>query len=216
MSSTETIQSPDEQIRAVLNTTLSLEEDFLTLGELLYKIRKAKLYRMKGYEKFGEFAESEYSISGSFAGKLANIYEDFIIILDKDANELSEIGMEKLYLLRSIMKLLDGKGALEEWYQKAMQKTLFEYRLDIKEFKEEQKEEDPRGDLIKQWKADWKVRMGWDAKTLQYYASLYFPKIEDDDLLNAFVVELQDLANEHGTIETLVNDKAISKVYPEA
>jgi len=64
---TETM-TPDEKFSAVANLSQALEDNFISLGQLLSDIKRTKLFKFKGYESFKDFIEAEYKMSGSLQG----------------------------------------------------------------------------------------------------------------------------------------------------
>jgi hypothetical protein len=67
--------SPDEKFSAVANLKDQLEDNFISLGQLLSEIKRSKLFLFKGYEKFKDFVEAEYQLSSSLAGKLVSTFD---------------------------------------------------------------------------------------------------------------------------------------------
>lgn len=174
-------QTPEERFAAVLNVTTDLEDGFLTAGELLHAIKQSKTFRFKGYEKFKDFVESEYGVSASFANKIVGVYDEFVVIQDKDVNDLHEIGLEKLHLIKPLVKKEDWK-VKEEWYQKAIDLTLPDLKAEIKAFKDKDKAEnlDMKDVLISQWKERMLCLFNCSWKELQFKLALWFTAHDSD------------------------------------
>ncbi len=137
---TETM-TPDEKFSAVASLKDNLEESFISLGQLLSEIKRTKIFRMKGYETFRDFVEAEYSLSGSLAGKLVQVFDVFIEEMDVDEATVKDIGFDRLQMIQPIVKKADW-GERDEWVQKAEEMPTKDLRDHIKELKKKEKEQD--------------------------------------------------------------------------
>lgn len=142
MSKQTELRSPDEKFEALGNMTQSIEERFIELGQLFAEIKISKLYRFKGYEKFGDFVESEFRFSKTLANKLVAVYEFFIDEMDMDEETAKEIGFDRLSMIKPVIIKGDWK-LREEWIQKAQDMPTKDLRVEIKALKEQTKAEDP-------------------------------------------------------------------------
>ena len=176
---TETM-TPDEKFRAINNLKDKLEENFLSLGQLLSEIKRAKLYRFKGYEKFKDFIETEYAFSGSLAAKLVTTFDLFVEEMDMDEGSIREIGFERLQMVRPMMQKADWP-AREEWVKKAGELPTQDLREHIKEIKKQAKEEDVdlKKVLVDQYMEKMTTWFNCSAKELQFKLALFF---QDADL----------------------------------
>ena len=137
----ETNMSPEEKFSAVANLKGKLEDNFIELGQLLSEIKRAKLYLFKGYEKFKDFVEAEYQLSGSLANKLVGTYDLFIEEMDIDETEVKEIGFDRLQMIKPFIQKADWQ-LRDEWVHKAEEMPTKELREHIKELKKQEKESD--------------------------------------------------------------------------
>lgn len=176
---TETM-TPDEKFRAINNLKDKLEENFLSLGQLLSEIKRAKLYRFKGYEKFKDFIETEYAFSGSLAAKLVTTFDLFVEEMDLDESSIREIGFERLQMVRPMMQKADWP-AREEWVKLAGELPTQDLREHIKEIKKQTKEEDVdlKKVLVDQYMEKMTTWFNCSAKELQFKLALFF---QDADL----------------------------------
>jgi hypothetical protein len=173
-------QSPDEKFKAISNLKDQLEENFITLGQLLSEIKRAKLYRFKGYEKFKDFIEAEYALSGSLAAKLVQSFDLFIEEMDMDEASVKEIGFDRLQMIRPLMQKAEWKER-EEWVQKAGELPTKDLRDHIKEIKKQSKEEeiDLKKVYIEQYMEKMLTWFNCSGKELQFKLALFF---QDADL----------------------------------
>lgn len=133
--------TPDEKFNAVAKLSQSLEENFLTLGELLSDIKRTKLFKFKGYDSFKDFIENEYKMGGSLAGKMVQTFDLFIEEMDIDEGTLYDIGFDRLQMIRPLVQKADW-GDRDQWVELATQMPTKDLREHIKEYKEKLKEED--------------------------------------------------------------------------
>jgi len=133
--------TPDEKFSAVANLKDKLEENFVSLGQLLSEIKRAKLFRLKGYATFKEFVEAEYSLSSSLAGKLVQVFDVFIEEMDIDEASVKDIGFDRLQMIRPLVSKADWTER-DEWVQKAGELPTGDLRDHIKELRKKEKEQD--------------------------------------------------------------------------
>lgn len=172
--------SPDEKFNAIANLKEKLEENFITLGQLLSEIKRAKLYRFKGYEKFKDFIENEYAISGSLAGKLVQSFDFYIEEMDMDEGTAKEIGFDRLQMVRPLIAKADWK-VREEWITKAGEMPTKDLRDHIKEIKKQEKGEDVdlKSVFVDQYMEKMLTWFNCSGKELQFKLALFF---QDADL----------------------------------
>ena len=172
--------TPDEKFTAIANLKEQLEENFITLGQLLSEIKRAKLYRFKGYEKFKDFVEGEYALSGSLGAKLVQSFDLFIEEMDMDEGLVKEIGFDKLQMVRPLMAKADFKER-EAWVAKAEELPTKDLREHIKELKKLEKgdEVDIKSVFIDQYLEKMLTWLNCSGKELQFKLALFF---QDADL----------------------------------
>jgi thymidylate synthase len=179
---TETM-SPDEKFAAVANLKDKLEENFISLGQLLSEIKRSKLFLYKGYEKFKDFVEAEYQLSGSLAGKLVGTHDLFIEEMDVDEEEVKQIGFDRLNMIKPLIQKADWK-LRDEWLHKAEDMPTKELRDHIKELKKQEKEADV--DLKKVYVEQYMEKMiSWfncSRQELNFKLALYFQDADLDEM----------------------------------
>lgn len=174
--------SAEEKFNALANLKDKLEDNFISLGQLLSEIKRSKLYLYKGYENFKDFVEMEYQLSGTLAGKLMSTFDLFMEEMDIDETEVKEIGFDRLQMIKPFMKNADW-NMRDEWIHKAEEMPFQELREHIKELKQKEKESniDLKEVYIEQF---WEKMTGWfncSRKELNFKLALYF---QDADLDN--------------------------------
>ncbi len=137
---TETM-TPEEKFSAVANLKDTLEDSFISLGQLLSEIKRTKLFRYKGYESFRDFVEAEYQMSGSLAGKLVQVFDTFVEEMDVDEATVKDIGFDRLQMIRPLVHKADWKER-DAWVEKAEEMPTKELREHIKEIRKEEKKQD--------------------------------------------------------------------------
>ncbi len=174
------IMSPDEKFTAIANLKEQLEENFITLGQLLSEIKRAKLYRFKGYEKFKDFVEGEYALSGSLGAKLVQSFDLFIEEMDMDEGTVKEIGFDKLQMVRPLITKADFKER-EAWVQKAEEMPTKDLRDHIKELRKQEKGDDVdlKSVFVDQYLEKMLTWFNCSGKELQFKLALFF---QDADL----------------------------------
>ncbi len=132
--------SADEKFNAVASLSQKLEDNFITLGELLSDIKRAKLFKIKGYDSFKDFIEAEYKMSGTLAGKLVQTFDLFIEEMDVDEGTIKDIGFDRLQMIRPLVQKADWTQR-DAWVEVAAEMPMKDLRDHIKEYKEQNKEE---------------------------------------------------------------------------
>ncbi len=179
------IMTPQEKFSAVANLKEKLEENFITLGQLLSEIKRSKIFRMKGYEKFKDFVESEYSLSSSLAGKLVQVFDVFIEEMDLDEGTVKDIGFDRLQMIRPMVHKADW-GERDAWVEKAAEMPTNDLRDHIKEIRKKEKEEnpDPKKIFIDQYLERMTTFFNCSRSELDFKLALYFQDRDIDDLKN--------------------------------
>jgi len=196
---TETM-TPDEKFSAVANLSQALEDNFLTLGQLLSDIKRTKLFKFKGYESFKDFIEAEYKMSGSLAGKLVQTFDLFIEEMDVDESTIKDIGFDRLQMIRPLVQKADW-GERDQWVEMAAEMPTKDLRDHIKEFKDKAKQEDT--DLKKVYVDQYMEKMlAWfkcSRADLNFKLALYFQDADPESVKKvvkerqrAFESEVQD------------------------
>lgn len=188
MSSTKTpkdfgrkeVQSPEEKFAAVASFKEQLEENFISLGQLLFEIKSSKLFLFKGYEKFKDFVEAEYQLSGSLAGRLVSTYALYIEEMDLPEGEVKEIGFDRLQMIKPMMQKADWETR-DSWISKATEMPTKELREHIKEMKKQDKEAelDLKDVYVDQYMEKMISWFNCSRKELNFKLALYF---QDADL----------------------------------
>jgi len=172
--------TPDEKMEAVANLKQNMEENFVQLGQLLSDIRRTKLFKFKGYKTFKEFVENEFNMSGSFAAKIISNFDLFIRELDVDEHSAKEIGLDKLNMIKPMVKLAEFNEK-EDWIKKAQELPTTELREEIKEIRENRKNKDKtmKDVFIEQYIERMVIFFNCNRKELQFKLALYF---QDENL----------------------------------
>lgn len=168
--------SPHDQLAAIGKLSVKLEDSFLTLGQLLSEIKRAKLFRLKGYESLKAYLEGEHHFPSALASKLISIYDLFVGELDLDELSIAEIGFERLNLIRPLLKDADW-ATRDEWITTATNLPLPELRDHIKKHREAQKIDEPQ-DLktvfTDQFLERFTTALNCSRKELDFKLALYF------------------------------------------
>ncbi len=131
----------EDKILAVNNLKKTLEDNFVTLGQLLSEIKRTRLFKFKGFKNFKDFVEKEFNISSSFANRLIGTYELFIEELDVDEMSVKNIGLDKLNMIKPLLKDTSYEET-EDWIKKAEDLPTTELREEIKEVRQQKKEQE--------------------------------------------------------------------------
>jgi len=172
--------TPDEKIEAVGNLKKNMEENFVQLGQLLSEIRRTKLFKFKGYKTFKEFVENEFNLSGSFAAKIISNFDLFIRELDVDEYSAKEIGLDKLNMIKPLVKQSEFQEK-HDWIKKAQELPTTELRDEIKEIREQKKNKDKtvKDVLVEQYIERMVTFFNCSRKELNYKLAIYF---QDENL----------------------------------
>ena len=172
--------TPEGKINAVSGLKEQLEENFVTLGQLLSEIKRNKLFKHKGYKTFKEFVEEEYNFSGSFASKLVSNYNLFINEYDLDETIAKQIGLDKLNMVKPMLKDAT-KTEATEWIEKAQMVPTAELRDEIKEIRERNKEKNKTSKeiFVEQYLERMVTAFNCSKKELEFKLALYF---QDEDI----------------------------------
>ncbi len=183
--------TPDEKMDAVANLKQNMEENFVQLGQLLSDIRRTKLFKFKGYKTFKEFVENEFNMSGSFAAKIISNFDLFIRELDVDEHSAKEIGLDKLNMIKPLVKQSEFNEK-QDWIKKAQELPTTELRDEIKEIRENKKNKDKtmKDVFVEQYVERMVTFFNCNRKELNFKLALYF---QDENLeeMRAVVKEKQ-------------------------
>ena len=172
--------TPDEKMEAVANLKKNMEENFVQLGQLLSDIRRTKLFKFKGYKTFKDFVENEFNMSGSFAAKIISNFDLFIRELDVDEHSAKEIGLDKLNMIKPLVKQAEFNEK-QDWIKKAQELPTTELREEIKEIRENKKNKDKtmKDVFIEQYIEKMVTYFNCNRKELNFKLALYF---QDENL----------------------------------
>jgi len=171
--------TPDEKFAEVEKFIGKLQDNFVAFGELLSHIKRAGVYKVKGYKTFKEFIEKEYNLASSFASKLIDTYELYMEELDLDEESLKEIGFDRLNMIKPFVKDSDISIA-ESWIEEAKNLSTPDLREKLKDEKEKTKKPESFKDIfIKQYLEKMCVFFNCSVKELNYKMAIYF---QDADL----------------------------------
>lgn len=175
--------TPDEQFSAVANLKDELEENFLSLGQLLSEIKRSKSFRRKGYETFKDFVESEYALSSTLAGKLVQVFDVFIEEMDVDEVKVKEIGFDRLQMIKPLVQKADWDER-DDWVQKAEEMPTKDLRDYIKELKKKEKEQDIdlKKVLIDQFLERMVAVFNCSRTELNFKLALFFQDADTDEI----------------------------------
>ena len=195
--------SPEEKFSAVANLKEKLEENFVSLGQLLSEIKRSKIFRMKGYESFKDFVESEYSLGGSLAGKLVAVFDVFIEEMDVDEGTIREIGFDRLQMIQPLVRKADWTQR-DEWVQLAEEMPTKDLREHIKELKKEEKEKevDLKKVFIDQYLERMTAILNCSRTELNYKLALFFQDTDPEDIKTVVRERQRNFENELNKEET--------------
>ena len=177
--------SPDEKFAEVEKFISKLQENFVAFGELLSHIKRAGVFKARGYKTFKEFIEKEHNLASSFASKLIDTYELYMEELDMDEESMKEIGFDRLNMIKPFVKDTDINIA-ESWIEEAKNLTTPDLREKIKDEKEKTKKPESLKDIfIKQYLEKMCIFFNCSVKELNYKMAIYF---QDADLESVRVV----------------------------
>ena len=172
--------TPDEKIEAVQRLRSHLEDNFVELGQLLSEIKRSKMFKFRGFKSFKEFVEEEFQMAGSFASKVVGIYDLYINELDVDEHSVKKIGMDKLHLIKPMVKNKSFQESMQ-WVERAQTEGTAELREEIKEIRkrEKEKDKDMKAVFIDQYLEKMVTFFNCSRKELNFKLALYF---QDRDL----------------------------------
>lgn len=173
-----TEQSINEKLAVIRSLKTRLEDDFVTLGQLLSELKRSKVFKIKGFKNFRDFIEEEFNFSSTLANKLIGNYELFIEELDIDEVSVKKIGLDTLNLLKPIVKDCSYEET-ESWIEKAQTLSKEDLREDIKLTKERKKEKTLKDVYIDQFRETMTIFFNCSQKELLFKLALYF---QDADL----------------------------------
>lgn len=183
--------TPEERFKAIGVIKNRLEEDFVALGELLSEMKRMRTFKIKGYKNFKEFIESEYNMSNTLASKLISIYDIYIKDMNIDTETVKEIGMDRLNLIKPLIKDTSYE-VQEEWVKQAEELTHQDLKEKIKEINDKKREDSKtlKDVFIEQFLDNMKGYFNCSGKELNYKLALYF---QDSDLekINEVIREKQ-------------------------
>ncbi|MFA7056125.1 MAG: hypothetical protein WC155_01015 [Candidatus Cloacimonadales bacterium] len=176
----ESSLTPEERFKAIGVIKHRLEEDFVALGELLSEIKRMRTFKIKGYKNFKEFIESEYNMSNTLAAKLISIYDIYIKDMNVDSETVKEIGMDRLSLIKPLIKD-SAYDVQEEWLKQAEELTHQDLKEKIKEIRDHERESSKtlKDVFIEQYMDNMKGYFNCSGKELNYKLALFF---QDSDL----------------------------------
>jgi hypothetical protein len=169
-----------EVIDAVRNLRQKLEENFIQLGQLFSLIKRDKLYKKKGYDSLKEFAEAEFKIGGTLAGKLCAVYDLYVEDINLDEQSLKEIGFDRLNMIKPFVAK-QSPQVQDNWLEMAERLPMPELKDHIKQIKDKTKDKNKgvKDVLIDQYLQRMLSFFNCSRKELDYKLALYF---QDRDL----------------------------------
>jgi hypothetical protein len=174
------VMTAEEKFDMILALRTKIEDHFLALGEIFSQIKRSHAYRLKGYQNFRDFVETELKLNNSMANKLIGIYELYIEELDVDESDVKKIGVDRLAMIKPIMQ----KATFEEqegWLEQAKTLPTQDLKDKIKEIKLKDKKLDKtlKDVLAEQYMEKMTAFFNCSAKELNFKLALYF---QDEDL----------------------------------
>ena len=170
--------SNEEKFEIIGKVKKRLEDDFVTLGQLLSEIKRTKAFRIKGYKTFKDFVEDEFQFSGAFASKMISNYELFIEELDINESSIKNIGLDKLNMIKPLVKDVSFEETAK-WINKAETLPTADLREDIKQAKEKNKEVNLKDIFVDQFRERMVTFFNCSHKEMMFKLALYF---QDQDL----------------------------------
>ena len=174
-----TQQTPDEQFESISRMKDKIQENFITFGDILSRIKRNGTFKVKGYKTFKDFIETEYNIASNFANKLIDTYELFVKELDIDEYSLNQIGFDRLNMIKPFVRDTELSIA-ENWIEEAKEKSTPELRDLIKEHKEKTKKTRSYKEIFAEQHLERMCTFfNCSAKELNFKMAIYF---QDSDL----------------------------------
>ncbi|MCF7912157.1 MAG: hypothetical protein K9M99_06495 [Candidatus Cloacimonetes bacterium] len=175
--------SIEEKLKATLNLKQQMENNFVSLGQLLSEMKRYKIFASRGYKTFNEFVENEFNIASTFASKLISTYDLFIESLDKDEKTVQDIGLDKLNMIKPFVKQAKFIEA-EAWINKAQEMPTAQLREEIKEIREQKAnvKKTMKDVLIDQYIERMVTFFNCGRKELNFKLALYFQDMDLDQI----------------------------------
>ena len=119
-------------------------------------------------------------MSGSFAAKIISNFDLFIRELDVDEHSAKEIGLDKLNMIKPLVKQSEFNEK-QDWIKKAQELPTSELREEIKEIRENKKNKDKtmKDVFIDQYIERMVTFFNCNRKELEFKLALYF---QDENL----------------------------------
>lgn len=179
------IQTPEEKFSAVTKLTLSIEDNFIALGQLLSDIKRSKIFLHKGYEKFSDYVSAEYHFNLGLVNKLIGIYELFAKDMDMDDVELVNIGFDRLCMIKPLVAKsgFADRDLRDVLIAKAAELPSEDLKIYLKELKTADKETeiDLKKVFIEQYYERILPIMNCSRKELNFKLALYFNGFGEDE-----------------------------------
>jgi hypothetical protein len=173
--------TPNEKFEALQNLRKRLDEDFIQIGQLLHEIKAGRLWKMKGYDSFKEFVENQQGFGNTMANKLIKLYEVYVVSMNLSAEELKEIGLEKLSVVANLVGKPDEEGN-DIWLEKAKQCDLSELNAEVKAERKRRVRPDYKEVLISQWAEMGCELLNCNKKDFLFKMALYFQDSDWDEV----------------------------------
>jgi len=167
----------EERRHALATMREKMEEHFVELGQLLTEMKKEQVYRIYGYDNFKDFVEDEFNLAGSLVSRLVNNYKYYVGQLNLDEESLVNIGLDKLNVLRPVLKKSNPLEQ-EQWLQKAREEKTTLLKEKIKDLKEK-KEKSMKDVFTEHFLEKLVTYFNCSRKELMFKLALYF---QDRDL----------------------------------
>ncbi|MEA1972086.1 MAG: hypothetical protein U9N34_02170 [Candidatus Cloacimonadota bacterium] len=176
----EIVMTPEEKVNAIKTLKSQIETNFVGLGQLLSELKRTKIHKRKGYKNFKELVENEFQFANSFASKLITNYNLFVRKKDLDDESMKEIGLDKLNIIKPVVKDADIQES-DSWIEKAKELNTSELREEVKLTREKQKEKDKtvKDMFTEQYLERMVSHFNCNRKNLDFKLALYF---QEEDL----------------------------------
>ena len=195
--------------------SVKLEDSFLTLGQLLSEIKKAKLYKLKGYETLKAYLETEHRFPSTLAAKLISIYDLFVGEMDLDEIDIVSIGFERLNLIRPLIKGADWE-ARESLLQDATNMDISTLREELKARKtaiQDLESPDLKTLFTQQFLERFTTALNCSRKELDFKLALFFQEA-DPEAIKKVVILNQRAFESQLTSEALTSSQSSNQAQP--
>jgi len=182
----------EDKLMTVSKLVRNINQNFIELGNVLDDIKKTKIYRIKGYETFKEYVESEYALTNGTCNKVINIYRTFNQRLDMADEDCLSIGYDKLNVIEPLCRKCEYAVA-EKWVNEAQNKSLGELKYDVSAYKKANKEKTYKDVIITQHKERVKEYFG---ATASYAIALIFSDKNMDDVAKEYNIKARKIEEE--------------------